>query len=268
MKYFRKFALCLLLLFLVSCQNSTNVPSPTPEIPPTITSTPENTLTSTIENTSTPFPPTDTPQPTNTSLPPTPTQVYIKPEYLEGLKKYKFDKQFPVVPVTDTGTNKEVKQVFCAFDYLGQTKVNFEYANLTIMRVAKCFFVDADGDNQFVTIPLVMHNKQLSKYYVYAVVGFIQEKNGGPSEAYFDGLSNEIMKKFVFKKYTLLHFQFNNYGRMTIQKDWVAFFKEAVDQFGNPDDAFFSRGDVSAFPDFPGAENFVFPSSMWNDRGE
>jgi hypothetical protein len=245
----------LIVAFLSSCQA-------TPVLESTATIAPTNTIEPT--STSIPF----TPTPSNTPVPPTPTEIYINPNYLAGLEKWKFDKQFPLKTMTAMGTNKEVKSTFCAFDFIGQNKVNFEYANLTILRIAKCYFLDSNGKNQFVTIPLLIHNKELKKYYVYSAVGFVVEKNGGPSEAYFDGLFKGIIDNFQFKKYALLYFWFNNYGRMYNQKDWVAFFEKAVNLFGEPSDKYYNEGNVSEFQDFSGAENFIFPSYMWSDRGE
>jgi hypothetical protein len=244
----------VLLIFLTSCQAK-------PILVPTATIAPTNT----IEPTNTPIP--FTPTPSNTPVPPTPTEIFIKPDYLAGLKKLGFDKQFPLETMRDLGTNKDVKVAFCAFDFIGQNKVNFEYANLVILRVAKCYFVDANAKNQFVTVPLLIYNKDLDKYYAYSAVGFIDGKLK-PSDAYFDGVFRQIIDIFPHKKYALLHFQFNNFGRMNSQKEWVSFFEKAVNLFGEPSDKFYNEGNVSEFQDFTGAENFVFPSSMSSDRGE
>ncbi len=241
----------LVIAFLASCQAI-----PVSEPTATIAST------NTIEPTPTPIPVTLTPS--STSIPPTPTEIFIKPEYLAGLEEWEMDKQFPITKiVTDTRTNKEIKLTYCAFDFMGQNKVDFKYANLLILRVAKCYFIDTNGRNQFVTVPLLMYNKNIDKYDVYSAVTFIDGKIK-PSEAYFDGLFKQLQEQFHFKKYTLLHFQFNAYT----DKDWIDFFGEASSLFGEPSEKFYNEGDVSEFPDFKGAENFIFPSSMWNDRGE
>jgi hypothetical protein len=237
----------LLVVFLAACQAG---PAPTPDIPPT----------STVEATSTPIP--VTPTPSNTPVPPTPTQIPLAADYLAALQKWGFDKQFPLKTQRDLGTDKDVKVTYCAFDYYKiQNKVNFEYANLTILRVSKCYFVDAKGNNQFVTAPLLVYNRDLKKYYAQSTVGFIDGKLN-PSEAYFDGLFRGIKEHLDPNAVYFLQFQFNNFGHMSKQKDWVAFFGKAVELSGEPDDSFYNEGDVSGFQDFPGAEHFIFPSYM------
>jgi hypothetical protein len=253
----RKFIpLIILIIFLASCQEN-----------PVLTSTTIIAPTNTAKPTSTPIPPSQTPKPSRTPAPPTPTEIFIKPDYLTGLEKWGFNKQFPLGTTHDLGTNKDVKVASCAFDFIGQNKVNFEYANLVILRVAKCYFVDANEKNQFVTVPLLIYNKDLDKYYAYSVVGFIDGKLK-PSEVYFDGLFKTIIDNFRFKKYALLRLHFNNFGRMNSQKEWVSFFEKAARLFGEPSDKFYNEGNVSEFQDFTGSENFVFPLSIWSDRGE
>ncbi len=239
----------LAIVFLASCQTI-------PALEPTATIAPTNT----IEPTSTPIP--FTPTPSNTPVPPTPTEISINPDYLSALEKWEFDKQFPLKTVHNLVTDKDVKVTHCAFDYYKiQKKVNFEYANLTILRVSKCYFIDVKGEKQFVTVPLLSYNKDLNKYYAENVVGFIDGKLN-PSEAYFDGLFGQIKDKLNPSSIYFLQFQFNNYGSMNNQKDWIAFFEKAVSLSGEPSEKFYNEGDISEFQDFPGAENFIFPSYM------
>lgn len=237
-------------VFLASCQAK-------PVLESTATIVPTNT----IEPTSTPIP--FTPTPSNTPAPPTPTEIFINPDYLAGLEKYGFDKQFPLTTSFTGGTNKEVKITFCAMDFKDRIKVDFEYANLLILRVTKCYFLDINGKHQFVTIPVLIYNKDLDFYFDYPH-SFVEGSR--PVGNYFDNVFKEDLDSSPYKKYTLLHFYFNR--KDPRDKFLDSFFEKAVTLFGEPSEKFFNEGDVSEFPDYLGAENFVVPSSMYNDRGE
>jgi len=236
---------------LASCQAK-------PVLQPTAIITPINT----IEPTSTLI--SSTPTPSNTPAPPTPTEIFINSDYLDGLEKLGFDKQFPLTTSLTSGTNKEVKITFCAMDFKDRIKVDFEYANLVILRVTKCYFLDINGKHQFVTIPVLIYNKDLDFYFDYPH-SFVDGKRT-LSPDYFDNVFKGDVDRYPFKKYTLLHFEFNT--KDPRNKFLDSFFEKAVTSFGDPSEEFFNEGDVSEFPDYVGAENFVVPSSMYNDRGE
>ncbi len=241
----------LVVVFLASCQ-AKPVSEPTATIAPTNTLEPTATLI--------PF----TPTPSSTPAPPTPTEIFINPDYLAGLEKEGFDRQFPLATIFTGGTHKEVKITFCAMDFKDRIKVDFEYANLVILRVTKCYFLDVNGKHQFVTIPVLIYNKDLDFYFNYGNL-FVDGKRA-VSDDYFDNIFKGYVDRIPYKKYTLLHFEFNTKDPRTKFLD--SFFEKAVTLFGEPSEKFFNEGDVSEFPDYLGADNFVVPSSMYNDRGE
>ncbi len=207
----------------------------------------------------TPISPTEIPP---TEVPPTAIpEIVIDPAYLEGIVASSgSEQQFP----TKIVNKNERRGTYCAVELDSVRTVNFQFANLDILRVADCFFVDAAGKTQTVTMPLAFYNRDTNQFRIMAQAA---PSEGKPTDAFIDGQLRGLLSKISpTGKYLIMQF---GMGKTKGGSEYdKAFMQAAVDSFGTPSDIYYDQGVVDEFPDKPNAENFVIPAYADFKRGE
>jgi hypothetical protein len=197
--------------------------------------------------------PSKTPAPSET---PSPTATEVSYDFSDIFTKKEYDKQWPL---QDVNPGEAGKLFHCEFDADSIRKTNFTYADLTILRVADCYFIDASGETQLVTVPLAAYKKDTDQFYAVSEFGLTKGK-GMPGDAYIDSSLLSYLKQVKTQgKYTFANVTFNDVKRLSPEK--VAFFKQALAKqvLG---DSFVNMGDPDKLLDFDNAENFAFPSVL------